>query len=130
MSKEMPNLKSAPPLICPDCGSRMIRRNSMYGLFYGCSQFPECRASHGCHQITGMPLGIPANKETKEVRIAAHEAFDILWNGGASKMSRKEAYMWLADKLQLPNDECHIGRFDKEMCGRVIAVCLQKALMG
>jgi ssDNA-binding Zn-finger/Zn-ribbon topoisomerase 1 len=28
---------------CPKCGSRMIRRSSRYGMFYGCSRYPYCK---------------------------------------------------------------------------------------
>jgi superfamily I DNA and/or RNA helicase len=28
---------------CPKCGSRMVRRSSRYGSFYGCSKYPYCK---------------------------------------------------------------------------------------
>lgn len=28
---------------CPKCGKRLVRRNSRYGPFYGCTGFPNCR---------------------------------------------------------------------------------------
>jgi hypothetical protein len=28
---------------CPKCGSRMVRRSSNYGSFYGCSRYPYCK---------------------------------------------------------------------------------------
>ena len=34
--------------ICPNCGSAMVVRRSRYGkLFYGCSQYPNCRGIIG-----------------------------------------------------------------------------------
>lgn len=30
-------------LICPQCGSRLVRREGKFGLFYGCSNFPRCK---------------------------------------------------------------------------------------
>lgn len=30
---------------CPDCGSPMVERKSKRGPFYGCSDFPTCRAT-------------------------------------------------------------------------------------
>jgi hypothetical protein len=62
--------------------------------------------------------------------MAAHEAFDTLWKGQGASMSRKDAYTWLAERLGISSDECHIGRFDKAMCGKVVAACLQRKLMG
>jgi DNA topoisomerase-1 len=33
---------------CPSCGSAMVVRRSRYGkLFYGCSQYPNCRSIIG-----------------------------------------------------------------------------------
>lgn len=29
--------------ICPECGGNLILRNSRYGNFYGCSNYPKCR---------------------------------------------------------------------------------------
>ena len=30
---------------CPKCGSKMVRRRSRFGSFYGCSRFPRCKGS-------------------------------------------------------------------------------------
>lgn len=30
---------------CPKCGSRMVRRSSRYGSFYGCSRYPYCKGT-------------------------------------------------------------------------------------
>ena len=54
------------------------------------------------------------------MRVAAHEAFDVLWKGGS--MSRYQAYGWLANKMGLTTDEAHIGRFTAGMCRRLIAL--------
>lgn len=61
----------------------MMLRNSRYGLFWGCSRFPECRSTHGAHP-DGRPLGKPATAEVKQARIAAHAAFDRLWKGSVA----------------------------------------------
>jgi len=106
---------------CPECGSLMVLREGKYGKFYGCTGFPACKATHGAHQDSGEPLGIPADRETKDLRIAAHDAFDPMWQNG--KLGRNEAYEWLAEMLEIPFSECHIGMFDKEMCQKVIEVC-------
>ena len=107
-------------LTCPECGSTMSLRSSRYGLFYGCDEFPKCRASHGAHP-DGRPLGIPANAETKQWRMKAHEASDGLWKSG--RMGRNEAYVWLAEQIGLSRDDCHIGRFDIEQCKRIVETC-------
>ena len=106
------------PNACPDCGKDMVLKNSRYGLFYGCVDFPDCRSTHGAHP-DGSPLGIPANKETKLLRIAAHNAFDCLWQSGS--MRRKDAYRWLMRAMRMSHQEAHFGRFTAEQCRRAIA---------
>ena len=31
---------------CPRCGAKMVLRNSKYGSFYGCSNYPKCTFTH------------------------------------------------------------------------------------
>lgn len=105
-------------IICPECGAGMVLRNSKYGLFYGCSKFPNCKAAHGAHQKDGTPLGIPANQETKEWRIKAHDAFDKFWKEWDYK--RKEAYVLMQTMMNLSPKEAHIGKFNIEQCKKLI----------
>lgn len=37
--------KTQPEVLCPKCGSEMVKRKGMYGEFYGCSNFPRCRGT-------------------------------------------------------------------------------------
>ena len=104
---------------CPDCGSDMILRPSKYGLFYGCTQYPKSKSTHGAHP-DGKPLGIPANKETKEWRMRAHDEFDGLWKGKAPVMNRKESYVWMQKTMEMTTDEAHIGKFDIKQCQDLI----------
>lgn len=102
---------------CGECGVAMRLRPSRFGLFYGCSTFPTCKGTHGAHP-DGAPLGVPANKETREARIRAHAVFDRLWQGPKPPMeSRAKAYKWLADKLG--RIEVHIGELSVEECVKV-----------
>lgn len=120
-------------LDCPECGGEMVLRKShKYPQpFYGCTQFPYCKATHGAHP-DGAPLGIPGNKETKEWRIKAHAALDPKWGRNDSvfdkptqKYRRKVAYNWLAGRLGIKEvrRDCHIAMFDIEKCQKVIAFC-------
>jgi ssDNA-binding Zn-finger/Zn-ribbon topoisomerase 1 len=115
-------------VICADCGSVMeLRKSPKYkNPFYGCSQFPVCRGTHGAHP-DGRPLGIPANRETKDWRIKAHDAFDTLWKCGGINMTRKKAYKKLAEELGVK--EVHIGEQDIEGCKRIIDVVTNKLLV-
>lgn len=108
------------PVTCPDDGAPMRLRPSRYGLFYGCSNYPKCKGTHGAHP-DGKPLGTPATRETKDARIRAHAAFD-----GLRKLmgwKRNDSYQWLADRLAIPRADCHIAMFDLETCARVVAIC-------
>jgi hypothetical protein len=71
------------------------------------------------HPFTAIPLGTLANAATREARKKAKAAFNPLWQG--KRMSRTEAYQWLASALGIANvEECHIGWFDVAMCERVV----------
>lgn len=104
------------------CGSpmrlRFTKKFKGGNWFYGCSRYPECDGTHGCHQDNGKPLGVPANKVTKEWRIKAHDAFDTLWKGPEGFMTRKQAYECLAKVFGVT--EIHIGESNIETCQQII----------
>lgn len=106
-------------LKCGECSSDMILRNSKHGIFYGCSRYPDCKGTHGAHP-DGSPLGVPADKETKEWRMKTHKVFDPLWKDRKYGYSRKDAYELLQRLTGLPPEDCHISRFDISTCKRVI----------
>ena len=60
----------------------------------------------------------PANSETRQLRMAAHEAFDPLWKSGV--FHREHLYEQLAKFMDLPRSETHIGYFDAEQCREVL----------
>jgi len=107
-------------LTCPECGGQMRLKNSKYGKFSGCENYPQCQATHGAHP-DGRPLGIPANQETKQWRINAHKAFDKLWKCKKG-ITRKQAYAWLQEKMNLTSDEAHIGKFNIKQCKQLISL--------
>lgn len=85
-----------------------------------------CDAYVGCHQTPNgkfKSMGELANRELRQLRIKAHEAFDPMWLHGS--MERSKAYAWLAMQMNLSTKECHIGKFNVEQCKRVIAICSQ-----
>jgi len=109
--------------ICPYCGAHAPLVDSAkvygksYGLIYLCGNWPSCDAYVGVHKGTDRPLGRMADKELRAWKVKAHAAFDPLWKSG--KMTRKEAYQMLAEKLGIEINRCHIGMFDAEMCRQV-----------
>ena len=103
---------------CPDCGDRLILKNSKYGKFYGCVNYPSCKGKHSAHQNSGKPMGTPADAETREWRKKAHKAFDKIWN--LYGYSRKEAYGLLQSIMKMTAREAHISRFTKEDCQKLL----------
>lgn len=117
-------------VICGYCGgvaeladSAEVYWGHSYGYIYLCR---PCGAWVGCHPNTMQPLGTLANAELRQWRNHAHASFDVLWRGPRAKMKRQEAYAWLAEKLNLTKEECHIGLFTIEQCKRVVQVCIQE----
>ena len=116
---------------CPYCGGEMVLKNAEYiyhsskskswGNVWVCENFPKCDSYVGCHKGTQIPLGRPANARLRTLKKEAHKQFDPLWKSGL--MSRKQAYKWLSDMLEIPLDECHIGMMDIKDCQRTIHLC-------
>lgn len=104
-------------VICAECGSPMRLRPSRFGDFYGCTRWPRCDGAHGAHP-DGRPLGVPASKQTKRARMSAHAEFDRLWKSGL--MRRDEAYAFLAEIMEIPRDQAHIGQFTCEQAEELV----------
>lgn len=113
-----PKLSNLP---CPICGKMMLLRKDgkfSHGKWFACSDFPACKGCHSAHK-NGTPMGIPADPETRQWRRKTHSLFDQLWQ--TKKLSRKDAYAWLAQTLDLTREQCHIGSFDIETCKKAIS---------
>lgn len=115
---------------CPYCGGRvkLVPASVVYHKNYPnktklwvCENYPSCDAYVGCHQGTDIPLGRLANGRLRALKVEAHKQFDPIWKSGL--LSRKDAYRWLAEMLQIPESECHIGMFSSELCNKVIQIC-------
>lgn len=97
-----------------------------WGAVYACI---PCGAWVGCHKGTKRPLGRLANAELRKAKIAAHAAFDKLWQGKMLRdecskgEARRAGYKWLAEQLDIEPKKCHIGMFDLDLCAKVVEVC-------
>ncbi|WP_163836830.1 zinc-finger-containing protein [Spartinivicinus ruber] len=117
---------------CPYCSreARLVTGNVIYPhkpelsskYFWQCA---PCDAYVGCHARNlkygndgTVPLGRLANRELRKAKSLAHVYFDKIWQKGHA--SREMAYHWLAAKMQISREECHIGLFDVEQCFRAI----------
>jgi hypothetical protein len=105
------------------------RTDLAHKRFWKCD---PCAAFVGCHppkdsERGGMgdgtvALGRPANHELRNLRKAAHAAFDPMFRESAGRVSRRDAYTWLAGQLGMSYSECHIGHFTALQCQRVLMV--------
>lgn len=98
---------------CPTHGVALEVKPTRYGPRASCPEF-------GCtvvHWINGS-TSTPADAETRAARMAAHAAFDKLWLEG--DFSRGEAYRQLAMCMRIGKHDCHIGRFNKDQCAKVL----------
>lgn len=124
-------------LICPYCSSETEYTDSLevysksYGMIYICK---PCDAWVGTHK--GDPtqaLGRVANAELRELKTQVHKLFDPLWEkavkvrGWSKQKARSSAYSWLAKRMLLPVEQCHIGMFDIERCQKAIKILQQYA---
>jgi len=97
-----------------------------YGPAYVCV---PCGAWVGCHDGTTKALGGLANAELRKAKIAAHAAFDPLWQRKIALdkcnkgYARRAGYKWLAAQLGLPVYKTHIGYMSLEECRKVVEVC-------
>lgn len=116
---------------CPYCGAEVSLKDAQFiyhtnksknwGKVWVCDNYPNCDAYVGCHPGTTIPLGRLANARLRTLKAEAHKQFDPLWKSGL--MSRRSAYKWLSDMLDIPVEDCHIGMFDVSMCQKVIHLC-------
>ena len=115
---------------CPYCHGKMLKRDKkyVYGIVWGknewvwvCENYPRCSSYVGCHPNTDIPLGRVADHNLREWKKRTHRVFDVLWK--SHHMSRRTAYVWLSEKLGIPQSDCHIGMFDEDLCRQAIKVC-------
>lgn len=111
---------------CMECGAeaRLVggeviyphRRDLYAKSFWKC----DCGAYCGCHPNTTNALGSPCGEGTRKARSLAHSKFDPIWRGG--KMSRGDAYKWLAGKMKMSRKDCHIGMMTAEQAFTAVAI--------
>ena len=102
-------------VVCPDCIVGMRLRGKSR-LKYVCQ---ECGASLIANKY-GQPLGTPATKEVRRLRMRAHIAFDQLWKPG--EVTRSSAQRWIANELGVPFRKCHFGYMNRQQLEVVIGL--------
>jgi ssDNA-binding Zn-finger/Zn-ribbon topoisomerase 1 len=117
------------PPICPDCALPMQLRDSRFGKFWGCPNYPRCQSKVGAHQESGAPLGRPGTPAERKARIEAHAAFDKLWHCGFYR-SRGEAYRWMRKAMDMSEEEAHIGNFGVAECTKLVKLVRDRFAQG
>lgn len=92
---------------CPACKEAMILKTGKYGRFWGCPNYPDCTYNVGAHP-DGRPLGIPGDKETRQLRSKLHDWFAQYYNWDNSD-DRHAMYAF----LKMHTRSGHIGMMDK-----------------
>lgn len=109
-------------MVCPTHNVKLIRRQTQYGARWSCDE-PGCTVR--CWEGS---TSTPCDQQTADARHAMHELFDPLWKSGQAfagrgkNQRRRDAYGWLAKRLEIPVEEMHFGMFTLEQCGRARAI--------
>lgn len=105
-----------------ECGEQavFVKRDKIQsgkeGYIYYCQ---SCGNMVGVHVGTNIPFGIPADKETRALRIKCHQLFDQKWN---TPEEREEMYLWLMEKMGLNKAQTHFGKFNKTQCREALKI--------
>lgn len=59
------------------------------------------------------------------MRKRTHAAFDPLWK--TRKMSRSQAYKWMAEVMNIPPEKAHIGMFNEKQCFELLKHLREKS---
>ena len=121
-------------LLCSYCNAPAVFHASSAAVYGGRDYGPvwactPCQAWVGCHGTTDKPLGRLANKALRQAKMAAHAAFDPIWqakqrrDGLIKGHARGKGYKWLAAQLGIEPAHCHVGMMNEGMCRRVVEVC-------
>ena len=105
--------------ICPDHKQALSVKPSKWGPLWSC---PVKGCSVSCWN---GPTSTPANACTRHLRSEVHRRFDHLWKGKGT-VARKEAFKWLQAVMELSPEQCHIGMFDAEQCGKVLGLLKER----
>ncbi len=128
------------PTVCNICNGHVIYTDNsvIYGKPYGsgkCYLCTNCKAYVGTHEPRPKEAyGLLANKEMRDMKMKCHDLFDAQWkNEKKSKdrhRARQNAYKNLAEKLNIPLDECHFGFFDIDMLTKAYNILLAASVQG
>ena len=105
--------------VCPIHKVKLEPCKTRYGLRWNC---PVEGCTVSCWD---GDTSTPADFETRRARRYAHAAFDPLWKQG--EIPKGKLFKMLAEYMDLPQKDTHIGHFTKSQCEQVRAFCNETA---
>lgn len=96
---------------CPYCKIPTVYQGDRY-------ECPECYASVECHPGTMVAMGFVARSRLRNKRNKVHSVLDAIWQD--KKLSRKEVYSRLREKMGLTKAMCHVAKFDEVQCDEAL----------
>lgn len=121
--------------VCPYCEAPAVLQLTSAHLYNGRDFGPvwecaPCNAWVGCHKNSSRhaPLGVPANREVRDLRKEAHALFDPLWlsamqvRGLSKSKARAAAYAWLGERMGRTTGHCHISWMQADELRQAIAI--------
>jgi hypothetical protein len=121
-----------PIVLCPYCQKEAdffaaefmpafvkAQSGSHYWVCVPCEAFVKAHRKNAEFNFTGVePMGTLADRKLRALRSRVHDRFDILW--GRLGWGRDHAYRWLATRMGISIDDCHVGMFDEEACRKAL----------
>lgn len=119
------------PTKCPYCRGKVVLKNTndVFVLppkylqnknVYVCENYPTCDA-YVIQSETSNFQGFVASEALRKLRQITHYYVDIIWK--TEILTRDECYEYLASKLKISKNKCHIAMFDEKLCNKSIDIC-------
>ena len=99
----------------------MVLETAPDGSRWWVCHWPGCYGKHLADDA-GYPMGTPGDATTRRLRIDAHRLFDAIWKGPNRGMTRDQSYRWLAQVMEVPYEDAHLGKFDAEQLQKLILI--------
>ena len=120
------------PTTCNLCGGKVIYTSNaqIYGKEYGsgkCYLCTSCGAYVGTHKPRPREaLGLLADARMRAGKQMCHAVFDSKWKGKPkAHKKRQDLYRWLAQRMDIPIDDCHFGYFDLTQLRKAYKILLE-----
>lgn len=125
--------------ICPycQCGTKLVSGDEVYPHRLNDEPRPKFMdkkyymclldSNHyvGTYSDNITSLGRLADAELRKLKNKGHKVFDPLWREHKLFSSQNDAYKWLSEIMEIPQEYTHFGMFTMEQCMEAIEHCKQ-----